>query len=103
MPQYLLKFLGADLTSISATEYAIIVIVLHTFLLSTFGLLMVNPEARWMLENDNPSASIQFQIGTRSVMFGDAEWGLSKIKYMEHPRGWNWSDPEKWIFVFSKP
>ena len=45
-PQYLLKFLGADLTSSSAAEYAIVVIV-HTFLLSTFGLLMVTPEARW--------------------------------------------------------
>jgi hypothetical protein len=66
-PQYLLKFLGAELTSISATEYAIVVIVWHTFLLSTFGLLMITPEARWMLDNDNPRASIQFQIGTRSV------------------------------------
>ena len=50
LPQYLLKFLGADLTSSSATEYAIVVIVWHTFLLSTFGLLMVIPEARWMLD-----------------------------------------------------
>lgn len=41
LPQYLLEFLGAELASISATEYAIVVVVWHTFLLSTFGLLMV--------------------------------------------------------------
>jgi hypothetical protein len=67
LPQYLLKFLSADLTSISATEYAIAVIVWHTFLLSTVGLLMVTPEARWMLDNDKPMRIIQFQIGTRCL------------------------------------
>jgi hypothetical protein len=43
-----LKFLGADLTSSSAAEYAIAVMVWHTFLLSAFGLFMVIPRARWM-------------------------------------------------------
>jgi hypothetical protein len=33
----------------------------------SFALLMVTPEARWMLHNHKPSASIQFQIGTRSA------------------------------------
>ena len=41
LTQYLLKFLGADLTSSSATEYAIAVIVRHKFLLSTSDLVMV--------------------------------------------------------------
>jgi hypothetical protein len=45
LPHYLLKFLLADLTSISATEYAIVV-VLHTLLLSTFHLLNGNPESQ---------------------------------------------------------
>ena len=34
------------MTSISATEYAIVVVVWHTFLLSTFGLLVVPSLAR---------------------------------------------------------
>jgi uncharacterized membrane protein len=33
-------FLGGELMSISPAEYAIVVIVLHTFLLSTLGLLV---------------------------------------------------------------
>jgi hypothetical protein len=33
---YLLIFLGAELTSIAAREYAIVIILWHTFLLSTF-------------------------------------------------------------------
>jgi hypothetical protein len=37
------------------------------------------------------------------LKFGDAAWGLGKVGYNEHPKGWNWSRPEKWIFVFSKP
>jgi hypothetical protein len=44
---YLLPFLGAELTSISATEYAFVVIV-HAFLLSAFGLLAVRLGAREM-------------------------------------------------------
>jgi len=36
-------------------------------------------------------------------MFGDAVWGWGKVRYNEHPRGWNWSPPEKWIFAFTKP
>ena len=43
------------------------------------------------------------EILSYEFMFGDAEWGLGKVKYNEHPRGWNWARPEKWIFVFSKP
>ena len=42
LPQYLLKFLGVELTSIGATEYAIAV-VWHTYLLSTSGLYYGNP------------------------------------------------------------
>jgi hypothetical protein len=36
------------------------------------------------------------------LMFGDAAWGLGKVAYGKHPRGWNWSRPEKWLFTFSK-
>ena len=43
------------------------------------------------------------EILSYEFMFGDAAWGLGKVKYNEHPRGWNWARPEKWIFVFSKP
>jgi hypothetical protein len=35
-------------------------------------------------------------------MFGDAALGLGNVEYNEHPRGWNWSRPEKWIFVFKR-
>ena len=43
------------------------------------------------------------EILSYEFMFGDAEWGLGKVKYNEHPRGWNWATPKEWIFVFSKP
>lgn len=36
------------------------------------------------------------------LMFGDADWGLGKVAYNEHPRGWNWSPPKQWIFVLSR-
>ena len=49
-PQDLFQFLGGEMTSISATEYAIVVIVCHTFLLSTLGLLLVTREIRWLLD-----------------------------------------------------
>jgi hypothetical protein len=67
LPQYLLKFLGADLTSSSATEYSIAVIVRHKFLLSTSDLVMVTLKPDGFLDNDKTYASIQFQIGTRSA------------------------------------
>jgi hypothetical protein len=43
------------------------------------------------------------EILSYDLKFGDAAWGLGKVPYNEHPKGWNWSRPEKWIFVFSKP
>jgi len=43
------------------------------------------------------------EILSYELKIGDAAWGLGKVRYNEHPRGWNWSRPEKWIFVFSKP
>ena len=43
------------------------------------------------------------EVLSYEFMFGDAAWGLGKVKYNEHPRGWNWARPEKWIVVFSKP
>ena len=43
------------------------------------------------------------EILSYEFMLGDAAWGLGKVKYNEHPRGWNWARPEKWIFVFAKP
>ena len=46
--QYLLVFLGAELMSVLAAEYAIFEIV-HSFLLSRFG-LMVTLGSRWMLK-----------------------------------------------------
>ena len=49
-PQDLFQFLGAEMTSMSATEYAIVVIVCHTFLLSTLGLLLVTRGIRWLLD-----------------------------------------------------
>ena len=33
-------------------------------------------------------------------MFGDAEWGLGKVKYNEHPRGWNWARPKNGSLFF---
>ena len=46
---YFLKLLGAELASIGANQYAILIVVWHTFLLSTSG-LMVTLGARWMFE-----------------------------------------------------
>jgi hypothetical protein len=43
------------------------------------------------------------EILSYDLKFGDAAWGLGKVRYNEHPKGWNWSRPAKWIFVFSKP
>ncbi|HEY7403248.1 MAG TPA: hypothetical protein VIB39_06985 [Candidatus Angelobacter sp.] len=43
------------------------------------------------------------EIVSYELKLGDAAWGLGKVRYNEHPKGWNWSRPEKWIFVFSKP
>jgi hypothetical protein len=54
LSQYLLKFLGAELTSICAAEYAIVVIILHTFSFPRFVFFMVTPEVRWKLDNDKP-------------------------------------------------
>jgi hypothetical protein len=54
LPQYLLKFLSADLTSSSAAEYAIAVIVRHAFLLSAFGLHYGNPENQMECLTINP-------------------------------------------------
>jgi hypothetical protein len=42
------------------------------------------------------------QVLSYRMMFGDTEWGLGKVGYAEHPRGWNWSRPGKWLFTFSK-
>lgn len=42
------------------------------------------------------------EIVSYELMFGDPALGLGKVKYNEHPRGWNWSRPEKWIFVFRR-
>jgi hypothetical protein len=43
------------------------------------------------------------EILSYELKVGDAAWGLGKVRYNEHPRGWNWSRTEKWIFVFLKP
>lgn len=42
------------------------------------------------------------EIVSYELMFGDAARGLGNVEYNEHPRGWNWSRPEKWIFVFKR-
>ena len=62
LPHYFLKFLGADLTSSSAAEYAIAVMVRHTFLLSAFGLLMVIPEGRWMPDKRQTMQQSSFKL-----------------------------------------
>ena len=36
------------------------------------------------------------------LKFGDAAWGFGKVGYGSHPRGWNWSRPENWVFEFAK-
>jgi len=35
------------------------------------------------------------------LMLGDAAWGLGKVPYNCHPKGWNWASPKQWLFVFS--
>jgi hypothetical protein len=37
-----------------------------------------------------------------ALKFGDAAWGVGNVGYGSHPRGWNWSRPEKWVFEFAK-
>ena len=58
----------------SATEYAIFVIVWHTFLLSTFGLLVVALGAKWMLDKlcSEKRTMVQLQIGSFKVRSQDA-------------------------------
>ena len=48
-------------------------------------------------------AEVGDEILNYELKFGDAAWGLGNVGYGEHPRGWNWSRPEKWIFAFAKP
>jgi len=36
------------------------------------------------------------------LKFGDAAWGLGKVRYGSHPRGWYWARPEAWVFTFTK-
>ena len=43
------------------------------------------------------------EVISYQLMLGDKAWGLGSVRYDEHPRGWNWSQPKEWIFVFSKP
>lgn len=58
----------------SATEYAIVIIVWHTFLLSIFGLLVVALGAKWMLDKlcSEKRAMVQLQIGSFRVRSQDA-------------------------------
>jgi hypothetical protein len=42
------------------------------------------------------------QVLSYRMMFGDITWGLGKVGYGKHPKGWNWSRPQKWLFTFSK-
>lgn len=51
--QHLLKFLGAELTRICAAEYAIVVIVLHTFSFPHF-VSYRNPENQMECLTNNP-------------------------------------------------
>lgn len=44
-------FLGSELASICANQYAILEVIWHTLLLSTSGRLMVTLEARWILQD----------------------------------------------------
>jgi hypothetical protein len=62
--QDLLIFLGAELTSICAREYAIIVNLRHTFLLSTLALVIVSLEVSLMIEKSGNSYQLKHQNGT---------------------------------------
>jgi hypothetical protein len=43
------------------------------------------------------------EILSYQLKFGDNARGLGNVGYNEHPKGWNWSQPEQWMFVFAKP
>jgi hypothetical protein len=42
------------------------------------------------------------QLIDYQLKFADAAWGLGKVPYNTHPRGWNCAPPQKWLFEFSR-